>query len=522
MRIRSLLLCLHALIAITASAQVTADELQLIKAGRNDISLQYPDYVKEFYKLNGSQFVWMNSYNSTDTLLQLLQLASDLGLNTEDYQFDFIKSFRSNQYIPPVRRDTLLAELRFTDAAIHIFRDIAYGNRKPALGYNGLSDYPDCLNIPELMAAAIKSNRLSGIVNELEPDLAGYRTLNNWLIIYNQRLKDSLFKETKIISTAVNSSNQPLLNRLYYLGIVDSLNANYSVSFLKSKVRSAQRLFNLLDDGVLHKLTIEKLNVPVSVRIAELKNAINAIRWLRCLSIQSPVFVVNIPSATLLVVHNGNTLMESKLIVGKRSTPTPTLASTITEVILYPYWSVPHNIATRELLPLIQRNAGYLEANNMQVLNKAGKIVDPGSINWNSLSPSNFPYALRQSTGCDNSLGIVKLNFYSPYSVYLHDTPWKVLFNLNRRYFSHGCMRVEKALELAHFLLKENTIAIDTLGEKGCIRNQAPVPIPVKEHTPVIVLYNTAWFDSTGIVQFNEDIYRKINFDQISIKRSGK
>ena len=155
MRIRSLLLCLHALIAITASAQVTADELQLIKAGRNDISLQYPGYVKEFYKLNGSQFVWMNSYNSTDTLLQLLQSASDLGLNTEDYQFDFIKSFRSNQYIPPVRRDTLLAELRFTDAAIHIFRDIAYGNRKPALGYNGLSDYPDCLNIPELMAAAI-------------------------------------------------------------------------------------------------------------------------------------------------------------------------------------------------------------------------------------------------------------------------------------------------------------------------------------------------------------------------------
>jgi murein L,D-transpeptidase YcbB/YkuD len=158
----------------------------------------------------------------------------------------------------------------------------------------------------------------------------------------------------------------------------------------------------------------------------------------------------------------------------------------------------------------------------MQVLNKSGKRVDAGSINWNSLSPSSFPYTLRQSTGCDNSLGIVKLNFYSPYSVYLHDTPWKVLFNFNRRYYSHGCIRVERALELAHFLLKENTIAIDTLEEKGCIRNQAPVPIPVKERTPVFVLYNTAWFDSTGLVQFNDDIYGKINFDQISFKKAAQ
>lgn len=138
-------------------------------------------------------------------------------------------------------------------------------------------------------------------------------------------------------------------------------------------------------------------------------------------------------------------------------------------------------------------------------------IVDPGAIDWHSLSPSDFPYILRQSTGCDNSLGIVKLNFYSPYDVYLHDTPWKILFSFNRRYFSHGCMRVEKAIELAHFLLKENTIAIDTLEEKGCVRNQAPLPIPITKPIPVFVLYNTAWIDSAGVVQFNEDVYRKIN-----------
>jgi murein L,D-transpeptidase YcbB/YkuD len=71
-------------------------------------------------------------------------------------------------------------------------------------------------------------------------------------------------------------------------------------------------------------------------------------------------------------------------------------------------------------------------------------------------------------------------------------------------------MRVEKAIAVARFLLKENTIAIDSLEEKGCLNNQPPKTIPVKDHLPVFVLYNTAWFDSTGVVQFQDDIYRKL------------
>ena len=519
MRIQLLLIVIQAFVAITVNAQVNTEDLQLaIKASRTDIPLQYPAYVKEFYQINQYNYVWLNNNDNTQTLLQLLQSANDLGLQEEDYQFNFIQSFRDNNFIPPAHHDSLIAEIRFTDAAIHFFRDVAYGNRKPAIGYNGINYLPECFNIPALMATAIGEHRLAGLVNDLEPDVAGYLTLKNWLSVYDQSINDSLFKEVKITSMRSNHSNQPLVNRLYYLGLIDSLNVNYSDAAIKGKVRSAQRLFNLMADGVLNKLTIEALNVPLSIRIEEVKAAMNTTRWLRCISTQSPVFVVNIPSATLLVLHNGKTLLQSKVIVGKRSTPTPTLASTITDVVLYPYWMVPNKIATRELLPLIQRNSGYLAANNMQVLNKAGRIVDPGTINWHSLSPSYFPYILRQSTGCDNSLGLVKLNFYSPYSVYLHDTPWKILFNFSRRYFSHGCMRVEKPIELAHFLLKGNAIAIDTLEEKGCLRNQAPLPIPVAEHIPVFVLYNTAWMDSAGVVQFHEDVYRKIDFDQKRIK----
>jgi len=507
-------LLINALITTSAYAQLNSEDIQqfIVKTDRSVISLQYPENVKEFYKTNHYNSVWINNDFNRQHLLQLLTTASSLGLQEEDYQYDFIQPFRFNLIIPPTHNDSLFAEIRFTDAAIHFFRDVAYGNRKPAIGYNGLGYLPDCFNIPVLLAAAVSENRLDVLVKDLEPAFPSYIALKKLLIVFNQRMNDSTFKDTIITSVSVNSKNRQLSLRLYQIGIIDSPQVKYSDAALKQKVQSAQRQFNLPDDGILRKTFIEAMNLPLSARTEELKAAMNTIRWLRCISRQSPVFVVNIPSATLIVYKDGEVLLESKVIVGKRSTPTPTLAGKITEVVLYPYWVVPQKIATRELLPLIRRNIGYLDANNMQVLNMNGKVVNPANIDWHKLSPSYFPYVLRQSTGCDNSLGLVKLNFYSPYGVYLHDTPWKVLFNFNKRYFSHGCIRVQKAIELAHFLLQENTIAIDTLEEKGCLRNQSPIAVPVSEKIPVFVLYNTAWVDSASIVQFNEDIYEKLSF----------
>jgi murein L,D-transpeptidase YcbB/YkuD len=517
------LLVLITSIAQCARAQVTTEDMQqaLLRTGHSGISLQYPEYVKEFYNNYNYKCAWVNNRSNMQYLIQLLEKAPVFGLENEDYQFNFIEYFRINQIISSARNDSLLAEIRLTDAAIHFYRDVAYGARTPAPGYNGLNYSPDCFNIPALLADAISRNRLSLLLQEMEPPLAGYFALKKLLFRFNHSVNDSLFTEAKITTNVVNNKNRPLLNRLYYLGITDSLNPHYSNAEIKEKLRVAQRMFNVLDDGVLRSTTIQAMNVPLSVRIEELKLAMNTIRWLRCISEQSPVVVVNIPSASLMVYKGSNILLESKIIVGKKSTPTPVFTSTITDVVLYPYWNVPPRIATRELLPLIKRNPEYLEANSMQVLNKNGKIVNPYTINWSQLSTSNFPYILRQSTGCDNSLGIVKINFYSPYSVYLHDTPWKTLFNFNKRYFSHGCVRVEKAIELAHFLLKENSIAIDTLEEKGCLNNQAPKTVPVAEKVPVFVLYNTAWTDSSDLVQFNDDVYEKLSFanKKLQVKR---
>jgi L,D-transpeptidase YcbB len=125
------------------------------------------------------------------------------------------------------------------------------------------------------------------------------------------------------------------------------------------------------------------------------------------------------------------------------------------------------------------------------------------------LSTSYFPYTIRQSTGCDNSLGLLKFNFYSPFTVYLHDTPSKGLFEINKRFFSHGCMRVEKPVDFAQFLLQEKAEYIDSLTSQ-CLREQKPKTIPLADILPVVVLYSTAWYNNKGEIIFYTDVYNKL------------
>jgi murein L,D-transpeptidase YcbB/YkuD len=296
------------------------------------------------------------------------------------------------------------------------------------------------------------------------------------------------------------------------LGLMDPVLQKISKKEVTERIKVAQRMFNLLADGILRETIRDEMNIPLKYRIEELKMALNTIRWFGATTTSSTIVIVNIPSANLLVYENGKVILESRVIVGKKSTPTSTLSSTITEVILYPYWVVPRKIAINELLPIIKRDIGYLDKNAIEVFNLQGKLMNPYRINWNSLSASYFPYVLRQSTGCDNSLGLVKLNFYNPFTTYLHDTPWKFLFSFNKRYFSHGCIRVEKAIELARVVLKDNQQAIDSVTEKGCLKDQLPISIQPSKAMPVFVLYQTAWVDSSATVSFHEDVYQRLRY----------
>jgi murein L,D-transpeptidase YcbB/YkuD len=502
--------------SFTASAQLTPGTLQqyLSKIDRNEAGINYQKEIQEFYAFAGYKTAWIQQKDTTNLtcLLDNLSSAATRGLIEKDYQYDFIRAFKSGTFSLQNEADSVQAEINFTNAAIHFYSDIAYGNTRPALDYAGIKYNPACHNIPAILAEYVLKSRIRFLASSLSPvmsEITALQNKTNWMVNVT-RGKD--FKETSIISKKINIENKLVCRKLYQLGILDSVNENIAENILKQKIREAQLMFNLPVTGELDHAVIRELNVPLEERLKQLNLSINYYRWLSCLTQNQSAIVVNIPAAYLKVYRDHTVILEMRLIVGKPSTPTFTLSSIVNEVIVYPYWHVPVSIATKELLPSIKKNPSFLNNNNYQVLNKAGRVVDPYSVNWHALSRNYFPYTIRQGTGCDNSLGLLKLNFYNPFGAYLHDTPNKDLFKQHRRFFSHGCMRMEKPVALGHLVLKDNQVAIDTLTEKGCLKNQSPITVAADVKMPVIIWYNPAGVDSSGRVVFFEDVYKKFNW----------
>lgn len=482
-------------------------QLQVALA-KNELSLKARSQVMTFYEHFGYRLFWSKRQSFQTQLFDLIDSAAFYGLRVEDYQEKF-SDFERLEFHWPDKQDSLTAEIRFTDVLIRFFMDVTFGNYSPALSYAGFQSSSACLDIISLLASRLDNSNLSAIVQLVELNTNDYQTLKKWISIYQCHNPD-----IDDITIPINSSLKTIDPSLVWkkfrmLGVLDSIPKNLSADECKEVLKKAQRLFGLFENGIWDNVLIVELNVSIHKRLEQLNRAINTVRWLRCTREQNRhVIVVNIPSATLLAYSNGKLSLESRIIVGKLSTRTPTLASTITEIVFYPYWMVPKKIAVNELLPLIKSDIGYLSANSMVLLNTAGKIVNPHAINWGELNSGYFPYTIRQSTGCDNSLGIVKLIFCNPYSVYLHDTPWKNLFKRTKRYFSHGCMRIEKAVELSKLILCDKVSLVDSLVNVTHIPNH-PVIITLSQKVPVFVLYNTAWIDSTSSLHFYEDVYRK-------------
>lgn len=503
------------LCGFSSSAQITSGMQQyLLENLNNKPGINYKEEIQEFYARIHYQTAWIQQKDTTNLtcLLDNLSSAANWGLSEKDYQYSFISTLKNGNFRLQNLADSLNAEVLFSDAAIHFYSDVAYGNAVPSLGYMGIKYKPDCYKIPAILEEYISENKLNLLSSFLSVGMTEITTLQHKINWMANIIKSEDFKEISIISKNKNNENKFVYRKLYQLGILNSAYENISENILKQKIGEAQLMFNLPANGELNQEIIRELNVPLKIRLAQLNLSINYYRWLSCLTQNQSVIVANIPAAYLKVYRNNEVILEMRLVVGKPSTPTFTLASIVNEVIVYPYWHVPVSIATKELLPAIKRNPSFLDANNYQVLNKAGKIMDPYSINWHSLSRNYFPYTIRQGTGCDNSLGLLKLNFYNPFGAYLHDTPNKDLFKQNRRFFSHGCMRMEKPIELGHLVLKNNNIAIDTLTEKGCLKNQSPINVPADVKMPVIVWYNPAGVDSSSHILFFEDVYKKFNW----------
>jgi L,D-transpeptidase YcbB len=291
--------------------------------------------------------------------------------------------------------------------------------------------------------------------------------------------------------------------------LVGSSIPNEYTATLTGAVRKFQARHGLPATGVIDsKATIEALNVPASIRLAQLQSSLKRLQSLSTNTGAGRYVVVNIPAAQVEAVEGGEVVSRHAAVVGKPERPTPEITSKIHEINFNPYWYVPRSIIHKDLIPkgraFAARGQDMLAAYKMQAFDAAGNPLDPRQINWNGTEVYNYNF--RQLPWGENSLGFVKINFPNKDSVYIHDTPLKSLFGRAVRFESSGCVRVHNVEQLVAWILRDTPgwsyQRIASMKQTG-----EQIDVKVSKTVPVYLAYISAWGTPDGLVNFRPDIY---------------
>jgi len=277
---------------------------------------------------------------------------------------------------------------------------------------------------------------------------------------------------------------------------------------LVAAVKRFQTRHGLEPDGRLGKGTLGQLNTPLSFRVRQLELALE--RWRRLSYDPSrPAIVLNLPDFRLRAFDPGHRpALDMKIVIGRANKlETPLFSSELDTVLFRPYWNVPLSIQRKELLPLIKRDPSYITKNDFELVTPKGVVVAQEAVSDTLLAQlRSGKLHLRQMRGPKNALGLVKFVFPNEYDVYMHDTPAKSLFARARRDFSHGCIRLENAQDLAEWVLREESgwrqdriVAAMQETESNSVKLTRPIP--------VMTIYVTAVVLENGEVHFFDDIY---------------
>ena len=246
----------------------------------------------------------------------------------------------------------------------------------------------------------------------------------------------------------------------------------------------------------------QKINSQNTNAAEQLAHSMNIYRWIH--HFQLPHYIeINIPAAQLHYFRHDSLLLQMAVVAGKPATPTPLLGTWCNRVVLYPYWNVPTDIGNKELLTKCKKHPESPDLLEFQLVDKQGKVWEINEIDFHHFNEHNFPYTFRQTTGCENALGVIKFELTDSLSIYLHDTNFKNAFLSAHRYFSHGCVRLEHPLDLANYLTDNQ---IDSNLVLSCIKNQDPVTIRTSAQVPVFIVYNTA-IPTEDSIQYLQDVY---------------
>jgi len=258
---------------------------------------------------------------------------------------------------------------------------------------------------------------------------------------------------------------------------------------LQSGVKNFQRRHGLKPTGIVDKQTLRDLNVPVLQRIKQILINMDRARWLPQGQDGNMIFV-NIPAFTLHFMEGKNEAFNMDVVVGKEGHNTRVFTGNLSQVVFNPSWKVPESIVEKEIMPEIEKDPDYLKKEDMEVTGE---------------SEDGIP-EISQKPGPKNALGKIKFIFPNSFDIYFHDTPAKSLFKNNKRAFSHGCIRLSKPVELAEYLLRDQSGW--NMGKiQEALKGDEEKFVKLKDPVPVLISYYTAWVDENGKLNFREDIY---------------
>jgi len=311
--------------------------------------------------------------------------------------------------------------------------------------------------------------------------------------------------DAKIAPGIAGAHDDLLRKRLIISGdLAEDKNTGAFDDTIGEAIKRFQARHGLAPTGAVTPRTLAALNVSVEKRIRQLEASLERLQNTN-FPFGLRYVVVNIPAAFAEAIEDDKVVRRYRVIVGKTEKPSPTLTTEITGVVLNPTWTVPASIAKTEISAHMRKDPSYLSRMHMEVLDARDNPIDPHAVDWSGARAPNF--TVRQQNGAWNALGAVKIDMPNPYSVYMHDTNQKILFNDDYRFDSHGCSRVDNVRDLAAWLLSEEMPKWNRTAIDAAIASGAHQEVALPKKVPVAWIYLTAWMTRDEIVQFRNDIY---------------
>lgn len=480
---------------------------------------EYQDEIGEFYRSEGYTLAWVRGSRPTAkarAVIKLLRAADKQGLLPNEYDGPLWKKRLASLKRPHRRaseHELLRFDMTLTVCAMRYILDLHLGRINPQRRHSAFDVHPHIRSASDFIRKRIvPATDAAAALSALEPPFPAYRRLVQAVQRYKElaRQDDGMPLPASTIPTKPGDrySGVPRLTRLLsLLGDFPSGAASdpevYTEPLVKA-VKRFQRRHGLAPDGLLSEQTLRQLNMPLDLRLRQLRLSLERWRWLPH-KFSRPPIIVNIPEFRLYAGDEP----PQKVVVGMAfEHQTPVFASLLTEVVFRPSWNVPISIQREELVPKIKKNpASYLKKHGFDVIDAEESIVTSGAVSPAVLKRlGEGRLYLRQRPGPDNSLGLVKFMMPNAQSVYLHGTPSKRGFRQSRRDLSHSCIRVEDPEALAAWVLRDRP---EWTPERirAAMEAEETVTVKLTEPIPVFLQYGTAAVREDGEVRFFEDIY---------------